>query len=73
MILEDQEKIIMTVEGSSAIDSFEYDKATQTLKILFVRGDAVYEYSGIMESIIREWMQSDSMGKYFHKNIRRAV
>ena len=62
-------KIYQEVTNSSAIAAFEYDTKTEILTVRFVRGEISYDYPGIPEEVIRDWLQADSMGKYFHNNI----
>lgn len=66
-------KIRQEIYGSSAIQAFEYDSTTKVLTILFVRGNVSYEYPGIPEEVIKNWLQAESMGKYFNKYIKNYV
>lgn len=63
-------KIRQEVYNSSAISEFAYDTETQILTVKFVRGSGSYDYPGIPEEVVRNWMAADSMGKYFHRHIK---
>jgi hypothetical protein len=54
---------------SSNIREVGYDAASQTLEILFHSG-AVYQYSGVPDSVYRALMEAASHGSYFHTSIR---
>lgn len=66
-------KIYQEVTNSSAIAAFEYDTKTEILTVRFVRGETSYDYPGIPEEVVRNWLQAESMGRYFHNNIRSYV
>lgn len=57
------------VPNSTAISAFEYDTETQILSIKFTSG-GVYDYPGLPEDIVRNWMIAESMGRYFNQNIK---
>ena len=61
--------IRMEIKNSSCIKSFDYNKETKVLRIEFTHG-GIYDYEGVPENIIRKWMQADSKGKFFNKEIR---
>lgn len=63
-------KIYQKVTGSSAISGFEYDTVTEVLSVRFVSGNKKYDYPGIEQEVVERWLESESMGKYFHKYIR---
>lgn len=58
------------VENSTAIAAFEYNTETEILSIQFMSG-GTYDYPDVPEHIVMEWMNAESMGKYFNKEIRR--
>lgn len=68
-IFESQEEIIAQVEGSSCIKNFSYNKENMILTVTFIHG-GTYDYPGVPEKVIREWMGADSAGKFFNKEIR---
>ncbi len=55
--------------SSSNLRSVGYDPATMTLEIEFHSG-AIYQYSGVPESVYEGLMSSASKGSYFHAYIR---
>lgn len=59
------------VKDSSAIKSYEYNKSTKMLKVLFVNGKQMYDYPDVPEEVVKNWNNSDSMGKYFNREIKR--
>lgn len=62
-------KIVKEITTSSAISAFEYDTETMVLQIRFMSG-RTYDYPNVPESIVVDWMNSESMGKFFNANIR---
>ncbi|QXU43329.1 KTSC domain-containing protein [Pedobacter sp. D749] len=54
---------------SSVIKYFSYDKATETLKIIFVTG-MVYLYKNVPGKIYKMLKVSGSKGRYFNSNIK---
>lgn len=54
---------------SSNIRSLGYDFNTSTLEIEFHSG-AVWQYFDVPESVYYNMRNSDSLGKYFHANIK---
>lgn len=62
---------LITVDNldSSAIKSFQYDKATEILTITFTSGGQ-YDYPNVPIDIVREWLEADSKGKFYNKEIR---
>ena len=55
--------------ASTAIKRFKYDLKTKTLKIWFVNGGA-YNYFDVPESIVLNFAQAQSKGRFFVQNIR---
>lgn len=62
---------LITVDNldSSAIKSFSMIKATEILTITFTSGGQ-YDYPNVPIDIIREWLEADSKGKFYNKEIR---
>lgn len=56
---------------SSHIASIGYDPDTETLEIEFHKG-GTYQYSNFPENLWVEFENSESKGKYFHRNIRKG-
>ena len=54
---------------SSMIASLGYETDTSTLEVEFNSG-AVWQYYDVPESIYYDMMNSGSLGKFFHANIR---
>lgn len=69
---EDQIFLKQTIEGSSAISAFEYNKITNMLTVVFTHGGR-YDYPDIPEKIVRDWMLANSKGKYYNQVIRKRI
>jgi hypothetical protein len=54
---------------SSNIVSVGYDAATMILEVEFISG-AVWQYTGVSGNIFKAFMESDSLGKFFMRNIK---
>ena len=54
---------------SSNIISVGYDKESLILEIEF-KGNTVYQYTDVDERTYEELIAANSVGKYFHQNIR---
>ncbi|GAB4535868.1 MAG: lysine--tRNA ligase [Pleurocapsa sp.] len=54
---------------STAIKSFDYDAAKQTLRIIFKNG-SIYKYLDVPESVYKELKETSSVGQYFNANVR---
>ncbi len=54
---------------SSNIRSVGYDPQSRKLEVEF-HGGAIYEYSGVPETIHKGLMQAASKGAYFHDHIK---
>lgn len=54
---------------SSVITSVGYDAKTNVLEVEFRTG-RVYQYFLVPQSVYRELMRSESMGRYFNHEIR---
>lgn len=59
----------MTPVTSSQIKEVGYDAESRTLYIKFNRG-GMYSYNPITEEGYRSLMGAESLGKYFHENIK---
>ena len=68
-IFENHEEIIATVENSSCIKEFAYNKENGILTVTFTHGGK-YDYPGVPEKVVRDWMGAESAGKFFNKEIR---
>ena len=55
---------------SSMITSIGYDENTSTLEVEFNSG-AIWQYYDVPGSIYYDMMNSGSLGKFFHSNIKR--
>lgn len=54
---------------SSVISSYQYDKATLSLRVVFLSG-LVYEYQGVPESVFQEMKKVKSKGTFLNKQIK---
>ena len=54
---------------SSMIASFGYEADNSTLEVEFNSG-AVWQYYDVPESVYYDMKNSDSLGKFFHANIK---
>lgn len=54
---------------SSNIDKVEYDADGLVLRVTFKNG-GMYEYEGVLQEIVDEMLSADSVGRYFHSNVR---
>jgi hypothetical protein len=54
---------------SSNIASVGYDEMQEVLQVEF-KGGKTYDYFDVPSVVHEEMMSSDSVGKYFHKNVR---
>ena len=55
---------------SSNISAIGYDKANKVLEVEFKTG-SVYHYEGITEALVKELINSDSIGKFFNSDIKK--
>ena len=66
--------ISMSVDNSSLISNIEWLKAKKGSKgkliITFKQNDSKYEYRDVSPTVIEEMLLADSMGKFFHSNIK---
>jgi hypothetical protein len=58
-----------TPVSSSNLSSVGYDEATKTLEITFHKG-GTYQYSGVPASVYQSLIHANSVGSYFHDNIK---
>ena len=56
---------------STDINSVGYDIDSQVLEVEFHKG-GTYQYFGVPQNIYDDLMASDSKGKYFNLNIKKA-
>ena len=68
-VTETDKIISMKVPGSKCISEFIYDKEKSILRVIFCHGGH-YDYGDISENLVRRWMQAESKGKFFNKEIR---
>ncbi len=54
---------------SNVIKSFDYDGATQTLRVVFNNG-SIYKYHDVPDSVYQELKVAPSVGQYFNTHIR---
>ena len=54
---------------SHVIKSFDYDGATQTLRVVFNNGN-IYKYHDVPDSVYQELKSAPSVGQYFNTHIR---
>ena len=56
---------------SSMLKSVGYDESQGILQVEFNNGK-VFDYFNVPPVVFREMMESDSAGKYFHKNVKSS-
>jgi hypothetical protein len=61
-------EMIPTV-GSSNVDSIGYDEATQTLRVMFIKG-GFYEYRNVPPMEFEQLKNAPSVGAYLSHNIK---
>lgn len=57
------------IEYSSQISLIKYDGSKQLLTVTFKSG-STYEYYEVPTQVAHAFLQADSVGSYFHRNIR---
>lgn len=63
--------IRMTDVKSSQVKSIGHDPATNTLAVCFTRGaGAIYHYPGVTAQQHQEFVNAESIGSHFGKNIK---
>ena len=74
-ILDEDKKIKKDFCKSSLIIRADYDPLMENLTVFF-RSGGVYEYCGVKKKIFDELCElektGESIGKYFHKNIKNV-
>lgn len=65
-------KIPLTPVASSNIRAVGYDTETQTLRVQFGNGQC-YDYPKVPAELHQEFIQAESVGSFFHRNIRTKV
>lgn len=68
-MFENEKYIAMKIDNSSCISGFKYDKNKKSLEVNFCHGGN-FIYGDIEENLIREWIKSDSKGRFFNKYLR---
>lgn len=58
------------IPASSQIDKVFHDPDTQTLRVQFKAGGAVYDYAGVDENKANGFSTAESAGKYLGANIK---
>jgi hypothetical protein len=66
-------KLIFKSVKSSQIKEIAYDGPSETLYVKFKNGEKVYSYNPVKKETHAELMASESVGKYYHANVRKAV
>ena len=61
--------IEMQSVSSSNLAAVGYDEETQTLRVTFKKGPT-YDYRGVPPKVYEQLMSAESVGQYFHSNIR---
>lgn len=61
---------IVKAKGSSNLKEFQYNEATKTLSITFLKGNATYEFYNVPKQVYDKLVAAPSRGEYFHANIR---
>ena len=56
---------------SSNIAEIAFDEEKEALFVKF-KNDTVYEYSEVPYYVFEEMLSADSVGSYFHKNVRSS-
>ena len=56
---------------SSAIRKVGFNSATSTLYIDFEDSDPYYEYYNVPEHVFREFVNAQSVGRYYHRHIKK--
>lgn len=54
---------------SSNISEINYDAVSKLLIVHFIKG-GVYSYKNVEESVFDDFVKSESVGSFFHKNIK---
>ena len=55
---------------STAIIKVGYDSSINNMYIDFEDSDPHYTFCGVPESIFEDFVSSDSVGRYYHQNIK---
>jgi hypothetical protein len=65
--------LIFNSVKSSQIKEIAFDEPTETLYVKFKNGEKVYSYTPVKKETHTELMSTESVGKYYHANIRKKV
>jgi len=71
--MEKTPTLIFKSVKSSQIKEIAYDGPSETLYVKFKNGEKVYSYNPVKKETHTELMSADSIGKYYHANVRKAV
>ena len=55
---------------SSNIAEIGYDANSGRLRVRFISSGGLYEYDDVSKKLAEDFLQADSKGRFFHKNIR---
>jgi len=58
-----------TPVSSSSVTSVGYDPNTLTLEVEY-KGDSVYQYFDVPETVYQELMRASSIGQFMHANVK---
>lgn len=56
--------------NSSLLSELGYDAATQTAYARFAKGQQLYAYYNMPQSVFDEWKAAESVGQFFLRNIK---
>lgn len=62
--------LTMVATDSSVFSSVGYDRAAEELVLVFRETDRTYVYTGIPATVGEAFIAADSLGGYYHGNIR---
>lgn len=65
----EKEVMVIDTEGSSCFSYIEYRSGEEILSVQFRSGNTVYDYR-VDPLLLRDFLNSDSLGKFFYANIR---
>ena len=71
------ESVNISVDNSSLVTGIEWAKSTKgkstdpkgSLTLTFIKGER-YEYVNVPSTVVQEMLLAESIGKYFHTNIK---
>lgn len=59
----------VTITRSGMVNTIKYDEDTKVLTLTFNSG-GTYEYKDVPEEVFKDMLAAESVGKYFHSNIK---